>query len=114
VTAGDIGVIVVGSILAIVLLAVLFLWIYKGRRVWNEMKARETPTAMEDASNTLSNLKEDVKDLKSRMDEVEGGGVRRIELETGHRASDASFELPSPTTSRERPRLPSIPARVEQ
>jgi len=107
-------VIVVGGILAMVLLGVLFLWIYKGRWVWNEMKAKETSRIMEDGLNNLGNLKEDVKDLKLRMEVVEGGGVGRIELGAGHRASDASFELPSPTTGGERQRLPSIPARVEQ
>jgi biopolymer transport protein ExbB/TolQ len=112
VTAGDIGDIVVGSVLAIILLVLLLLWIYKGRRVWNQMRAKETPVTREGWSNTLSNLKEDIKDLKSRMEALEGGEARRSELESGQRAMSDASELYSPT-SRERPRLPSIPARVE-
>jgi hypothetical protein len=58
VSGGDIGAIVVGSTLAIILIAILFLWFYKWRRSWNEMK-------------TMTGLKADVRNLTVRIQRVE-------------------------------------------
>ena len=107
-----IGVIVVGSILAIILLAVLLIWIFKWRPIWDKMKASAAagaPTRNENEGLRLSNLEEVVTDLKERLKSVELGVVQSHELAAGHRPSDASFELPSPII-REHSRLPTIPS----
>jgi len=64
---GDIGVIVVGSALAIILIVILFLWFYKWRDAWNEMKTKNAPTDV----LTVAGLEENVRNLTERMEEVE-------------------------------------------
>lgn len=108
-----IGVIVIGSILATILLAVLLLWIYKWRPAWRDMRnnaAAGVPTRTENEGLRLSNLEDVVTSLKESLASLETGVVRRHELANGHRPSDASFELASPISSREHPRLASIPS----
>jgi uncharacterized membrane protein len=120
VSGGDIGVIVVGSILAVILIIVLLLWIYKIRPFLKQTRAstsNETPS-IADGPLIIANLKEDVKDLRGRIEELERNRVRVLELATSHdtgpsgqRGSVASVELPSPTTGH--PSLPTIPADME-
>jgi hypothetical protein len=58
VSGGDIGVIVVGSALAIILIVIIFLWFYKWRRAWNNVA-------------TVAGVKKDVRELTERMVTVE-------------------------------------------
>jgi len=108
VTVGDIGAIVVGSILAIFFIVVLLFWVIKLRPVWNEMKEK---------TSNVAPLKEDIKDLEERVEGIEAidrSGGRPIELQemNGTQRPPDTSELPSPN-SRERPRFPSIPATGE-
>jgi hypothetical protein len=109
VSGGDISVIVVGSILAIILILVLLLWIYKGRPLlseWRAERSKQTPrSTMEDGVivQSLSNLKEDVNDLRGRVEAVEHGGMAIAELVGSHNSA-----APTSPTSPQRPSIVSI------
>jgi hypothetical protein len=98
VSGGDIGVIVVGSILAIILLLVLFLWITKGRRFLHEMKAQRTkdsqkevpPPTTNDEALAISNLNVKFVQLEGRLDRFENSGMMRPELVGTHDQDSAT------------------------
>ena len=99
VSGGDIGVIVVGSTLAIVLIVILFFWFYKWRHAWSEMKTKKLPA---DVLSTVGRLKENVQNLTGRveaLEEIERPQPIRYEMPEGHRGSNASSELPSPSSA---------------
>lgn len=123
---GDIGAIVIGFILAIVLVLALLLWIRKGKPLLKDLRE---PRAVND-------LRVEVGDLKVRVGALEEGKTRVGELETipsrgtgvtgatavtgatgptAHRPSfTPSVELPSPTTEYREGRMPSIPDGEQQ
>jgi hypothetical protein len=92
VSGGDIGVIVVGSILAIILLLVLLLWITKGRRFLQEMKAQRMkdsrkevpPQTTGDEALAISNLEAKFEQLEGRLDRFGNSGTTRPELAGTH------------------------------
>jgi hypothetical protein len=98
VSGGDIGVIVVGSILAIILLLVLLLWVTKGRRFLHEMKAQRTtdpqkevpPPTNNDEALAISNLKDKFEQLEGRLDRFENSGMTRSELVGSHDQESAT------------------------
>jgi hypothetical protein len=119
-TGTEIGVIVVGCILAIIMILALVLWIYKWRPLLRRLRETplvQAPPTVEDNSRAISSLEDGMEELRKRVKELEEGHVRRHELgttpsrDTGPSAyrpwgSVASVELHSPT---ERERLSSIP-----
>jgi hypothetical protein len=122
-TGTEIGVIVVGSILAIIMILALVLWIYKWRPLLRRLRETplvQAPPTVEDNSRAISSLEDGMEELRKRVKELEEGHVRTHELgttpsrDTGPSAyrpwgSVASVELHSPT---ERERLSSIPGGV--
>jgi hypothetical protein len=73
VSGGDIGVIVVGSILAIILIVILFLRFYKWRSSWNEIKTVAALKAI--VGNLKARMKTMEDFVKSQPQEVEGRAV---------------------------------------
>lgn len=107
VSGGDIGVIVVGSILAIILLLVLLLWITKGRRFLHETKAQRTkdsrkevpPPTTNDEAHAISNLNHKFEQLEGRLDRFENSGTTRSELVGSHDQESAIAERHSSVVS---------------
>jgi hypothetical protein len=99
VSGGDIGLIVVGSILAIILLLVLVLWITKGRRFLHEMKAQRmkdskkevSPPTTNNETLAISNLKDKFKQLEGRLERFENSGMTRPELAGTHDQESATW-----------------------